>query len=54
MRIRENSLAAKERDEEALAAWRDAVRLDPSSAVARRNLARALWLVAGKKEEGVG
>ncbi len=49
-----NVLASKERGEEALAAWRDAVRLDPSNAVARRNLARALWLVAGKKEEGVG
>jgi tetratricopeptide (TPR) repeat protein len=49
-----NVLAAKERGEEALEAWRDAVRLDPSNAVARRNLARALWLVSGKKEEGVG
>lgn len=49
-----NVLAAKERGEEALAAWRDAVRLDPSNAVAHRNLARALSFVAGKKEEGVG
>ena len=46
-----NVLASKERGEEALAAWRDAVRLDPSNGVARRNLARALWLVAGKKDE---
>ena len=49
-----NILAAKERGEEALAAWQVAVRLDASNAVARRNLARALWLVAGKKEEGIG
>jgi tetratricopeptide (TPR) repeat protein len=47
-----NVLASKERGEEALAAWRDAVRLDPANGVARRNLARALWLVAGRKEEG--
>ena len=46
-----NALASKERGEEALAAWRDAVRLDPSNGVARRNLARALWLVAGRKDE---
>lgn len=48
-----NALASKERGAEALAAWRDAVRLDQSNGVAHRNLARALWLVAGKKEEGV-
>ena len=46
-----NVLASKARGEEALAAWRDAVRLDPANAVARRNLARALWVVAGRKEE---
>ncbi|HEX6626198.1 MAG TPA: tetratricopeptide repeat protein [Pyrinomonadaceae bacterium] len=46
-----NVLASKGRGEEALTAWRDAVRLDPSNGVARRNLARALWLVAGKKDE---
>ena len=46
-----NVLASKERGEEALTAWREAVRLDPSNGVARRNLARALWLVAGRKDE---
>lgn len=46
-----NALASKERGEEALAAWRDAVRLDPANGIARRNLARALWLVAGRKDE---
>jgi len=48
-----NVLASKNRDEEALAAWRDAVRLDPANIVAHRNLGRALW-VTGKKEEAVG
>ncbi|MBA3441099.1 MAG: DUF5107 domain-containing protein [Pyrinomonadaceae bacterium] len=48
-----NVLAAQNRGEEALAAWRDAVKLDPANAVAHRNLARALWVVAGKKEEGI-
>jgi len=37
-----NALAANNRIEEALAAWRDAVRLDPSNALAQRNLAQAL------------
>jgi tetratricopeptide (TPR) repeat protein len=46
-----NVLASKGRGEEALAAWRESVRLDSSNGVARRNLARALWLIAGKKEE---
>ncbi|MCA1620496.1 MAG: DUF5107 domain-containing protein [Acidobacteria bacterium] len=46
-----NALASKERGEEALTAWREAVRLDPSNGVAHRNLARALWLAAGKKDE---
>jgi tetratricopeptide (TPR) repeat protein len=46
-----NVLASLLRGEEALAAWRDAVRLDSSNVVARRNLARALWVVAGRKEE---
>ena len=45
-----NVLASKNRDQEALAAWRDAVRLDPSNTIARRNLGRAFW-VTGKKEE---
>lgn len=47
-----NALASKQRGEEALAAWREAVKFDPAHAVARRNYARALWLVAGHKEEG--
>src|SRR5258705_2547398 len=47
-----NVLASKNRDQEALAAWRDAVRLDPSNTIARRNLGRALW-ITGKKEEAV-
>jgi tetratricopeptide (TPR) repeat protein len=46
-----NVLASLHRDREALAAWRQAVRLDPANVVARRNLARALWLVDGKKTE---
>ncbi|HEX7317572.1 MAG TPA: DUF5107 domain-containing protein [Pyrinomonadaceae bacterium] len=46
-----NVLASKERGGEALAAWRESVRLDPANGVARRNLARALWLVAGQKDE---
>jgi len=46
-----NVLASLLRGDEALAAWRDAVRLDASNVVARRNLARALWVVAGRKEE---
>jgi tetratricopeptide (TPR) repeat protein len=46
-----NALASKYRGEEALAAWRDAVRLDPSNVVARRNLARALSVVAKRNEE---
>jgi tetratricopeptide (TPR) repeat protein len=49
-----NALASLSRDEEALAAWRDAVRLDSSNIIARRNLARALWVVAGKREEAAG
>lgn len=46
-----NALASKNRDSEALAAWRDAVKLDSSNIIAQRNLARALWVAAGKKEE---
>jgi tetratricopeptide (TPR) repeat protein len=46
-----NVLASKDRDLEALAAWRDSVRLDPANVIAQRNLARALWLVAQNKEE---
>ena len=37
-----NALASKHRAEEAVAAWRDAVRLDASNAVAHRNLGLAL------------
>ena len=45
-----NVLAAKNRDKEALAAWRDAVRLDPANTIAQRNYARALWLVSQNRE----
>jgi tetratricopeptide (TPR) repeat protein len=45
-----NVLASRNRDLEALEAWREAVRLDPSNTIARRNLGRALW-VTNKKEE---
>ena len=48
-----NVLASKNRDTEALAAWREAVRLDPSNTIAQRNFARALWLVAQNKHEAV-
>ncbi|HET6975201.1 MAG TPA: DUF5107 domain-containing protein [Pyrinomonadaceae bacterium] len=46
-----NVLAAKYRDQEALAAWRDAVRLDSANTIAQRNYARALWLVSQSREE---
>jgi len=46
-----NALASKNRDKEALAAWRDTVRLDPSNTIAQRNFARGLWLAAQNKEE---
>ncbi len=46
-----NALASKNRNDEALAAWRDAVRLDPSNAVAHRNLAKALWENAAETRE---
>ena len=46
-----NVLAAKYRDKEALAAWRDAVRLDSGNTIAQRNYARALWLVSQSREE---
>jgi tetratricopeptide (TPR) repeat protein len=46
-----NALASRLRGEEALAAWRDAVRLEPANLVARRNLARALAAVAGRNDE---
>jgi tetratricopeptide (TPR) repeat protein len=46
-----NVLASKGRLGEALAAWRDAVRLDPGNALAHRNLAWALFVSASKPEE---
>jgi tetratricopeptide (TPR) repeat protein len=46
-----NVLAAMNRDKEALAAWRDAVKLDPTNTIAQRNYARALWLVSQNREE---
>ncbi|MBA2705201.1 MAG: DUF5107 domain-containing protein [Blastocatellia bacterium] len=46
-----NVLASKNRDQEGLTAWRDAVRLDPANIIAQRNLARALWLGAQNKPE---
>ncbi|HEY6118810.1 MAG TPA: DUF5107 domain-containing protein [Pyrinomonadaceae bacterium] len=45
-----NVLASKNRDEEALDAWTRAVALDPANTIAHRNLGRALWVVAGKKD----
>ena len=48
-----NALASKNRATEALAAWREAARLDPSNAVAHRNLAWALASLAGNKEEAL-
>ena len=46
-----NVLASLNRDQEALAVWRDAVKLDPANAIAQRNFARALWLVSQNREE---
>ena len=46
-----NVLASKYRDQEALTAWRNAVRLEPSNIVATRNLARALWVSAKDKDQ---
>ena len=48
-----NVLASKNRDKEALTAWRDSVRLDPTNTIAQRNFARALWIVAQDKDEAV-
>lgn len=45
-----NVLASKNRDEEALGAWRTAVRLDSSNTIARRNLGRALWITDQREE----
>ena len=46
-----NVLASKNRDNEALLAWREAVKLDPGNTVAQRNYARALWQVSQKRDE---
>jgi tetratricopeptide (TPR) repeat protein len=46
-----NVLASKNRDNDALIAWREAVRLDPANTVAQRNYARALWFVAQSRDE---
>ena len=46
-----NALASKYRDKEALAAWRDSVRLDSTNTIAQRNFARALWVAAQSKDE---
>ncbi len=46
-----NVLASKNRDKEALTAWREAVRLDLANTVAQRNYARALWFVSQSRDE---
>lgn len=46
-----NVLASFNRDKEALAAWRDAVKLDPANTIGQRNYARALWVVSQNREE---
>jgi tetratricopeptide (TPR) repeat protein len=46
-----NALASKNRDKEALASWREAVRLDQSNTIGQRNFARALWMTAQNKDE---
>ena len=46
-----NVFASKNRDNDALIAWREAVRLDPANTVAQRNYARALWLVSKNRDE---
>jgi tetratricopeptide (TPR) repeat protein len=48
-----SALASLDRRAEALAAWRDAVRLDPANAVAHRNYGAALWSMAGRAEEAL-
>jgi len=47
-----NALAANYRVEEAVAAWREAVRLDPQNAIAFRNLGQALARQAATRAEG--
>jgi len=46
-----NVLASKNRDKEALTAWREAVRLDLANTIAQRNYARALWFVSQSRDE---
>ena len=48
-----NVLASKNRDNEALIAWREAVRLDPANIIAQRNYARALWQISQNRDEAV-
>ena len=48
-----NALASKFRFGEALDVWRGAVQFDPKNAIAHRNYARALAMVAGRENEGV-
>lgn len=48
-----NALAANYRLEEAVAAWREAVRLDPANPLAHRNLAQALAREEATRAEGV-
>lgn len=48
-----NALAANYRWEEATAAWREAVRLDPDNALAHRNLALALAREPATREQAV-
>lgn len=45
-----NVFAAMNRDQEALTAWRNAVKADPANTIAQRNYARALWLVSQNRE----
>ena len=45
-----NALASFNRDKEALIAWKAAAS-DSGNAIARRNLARALWVVEGNKDQ---
>ncbi|MEK7405899.1 MAG: DUF5107 domain-containing protein [Acidobacteriota bacterium] len=48
-----NALASKNRVAEAVSAWRDAVRLDPSNAVAHRNLGQAQAREPATRDEAV-
>ncbi len=47
-----NALAANYRVDEAVAAWREAVRLDPQNALAHRNLGQALGRDAATRADG--